>query len=151
MMNNDELIEKFEQEDITLASFQKRSLAYLIDEVLISVLFVFIIMDQVPPNLANEQFIEFINGFLVYIILLKVIYQTFFVWMYGASVGKIVMKIKIISTEDLDKPSLFSAFNRAVFRVIGEIFFYLGFFWAFLNPKRETWHDKIAKTLVVNA
>ncbi|NCD00327.1 MAG: RDD family protein, partial [Bacteroidia bacterium] len=34
---------------------------------------------------------------------------------------------------------------------ISESIFYLGFVWAALNPKRETWHDRVANTLVVNA
>jgi uncharacterized RDD family membrane protein YckC len=150
-MTNDELIEKFESENITLASLQKRGLAYLIDEILISVLFAVIYLDQIPDTMNTEEMIGAINGLFGYVIILKVIYQTYFVWMYGATLGKIAMKIRVISTADLENPSLILSLSRAAFRIISESIFYLGFIWAYLNPKRETWHDRVANTLVINA
>ncbi|MBN1838509.1 MAG: RDD family protein [Campylobacterales bacterium] len=150
-MTNEELIEKFERENITLATLSKRGFAYAIDEILISVLFAFIYIDHIPENTTTEEMIGIINGLFAYVVLLKVIYQTFFVWMYGATLGRIAMKIRVISTEDLEKPSFLLSLSRASFRIISESIFYLGFVWAALNPKRETWHDRVANTLVVNA
>jgi len=150
-MTNEELIEKFESENITLATLQKRGLAYMIDEILISVLFALIYFDQIPDNMTTEEMIDAINGLFGYVVVLKVSYQTYFVWMYGATLGKIAMKIRVISTDDLEKPSFLFSLSRAVFRIVSESIFYLGFVWAALNPKRETWHDRVANTLVVNA
>lgn len=150
-MTNEELIEKFESENITLASLQKRGLAYFIDEILISVLFSLIYFDQIPENMSTEEMIGAINSLFGYVVVLKVIYQTYFVWMYGATLGRIAMKIRVISTDDLENPSFLLSLSRAAFRIISESIFYLGFLWSALNPKRETWHDKVASTLVVNA
>ncbi len=150
-MTNEELIEKFETENITLAPLQKRVLAYFIDEILVSVLFALIYLDQLPENISTEETINIINSLFIYVVLLKVAYQTFFVWMYGATLGKIFLKIRVISTVDLENPSFLWSLNRASFRIISESLFYLGFLWAVLNPKRETWHDKVANTLVVDA
>ena len=150
-MTNEELIEKFERENITLAPLKKRALAYLIDEILVSLLFIFIYVDQIPDNATTEESITIINSLVFYVMGLKVVYQTFFVWMYGATLGRIAMKIKVISLGDLENPSLLFSLSRASFRIISESIFYLGFLWAVLNPKRETWHDKVSNTLVVNA
>jgi uncharacterized RDD family membrane protein YckC len=150
-MTNEELIEKFERENITLAPLLKRGFAYAIDEILISLLFAFIYLDQMPENITTEEMIGIINGLFGYVVLLKISYQTFFIWMYGATLGRIAMKIRVISTSDLEKPTFFLSLSRASFRIISESIFYLGFVWAILNPKRETWHDKVANTLVVNA
>jgi uncharacterized RDD family membrane protein YckC len=150
-MTNEELIEKFESENITLASVSKRGMAYMIDEILISLLFIFIYLDQIPPDATTEQTIGIINSLVFYVMVLKVVYQTFFVWMYGATLGRIAMKIRVISTGDLENPTFLLALSRASFRIISESLFYLGFVWAMLNPKRETWHDKVANTLVINA
>ncbi len=150
-MTNEELIEKFERENITLAPLKKRALAYLIDEILVSLLFIFIYIDQIPENATTEETITIINSLVFYVMVLKVVYQTFFVWMYGATLGRIAMKIRVISLGDLENPSLFFALSRASFRIISESLFYLGFLWAVLNPKRETWHAKVSNTLVVNA
>ena len=150
-MTNEELIEKFERENITLAPLKKRALAYLIDEILVSLLFIFIYIDQIPENATTEETITIINSLVFYVMVLKVVYQTFFVWMYGATLGRIAMKIRVISLGDLENPSLLFSLSRASFRIISESIFYLGFLWAVLNPKRETWHDKVSNTLVVNA
>lgn len=150
-MTNEELIEKFERENITLATLPKRAFAYVIDEILISVLFALIYIDHIPQTSTTEEMIAMINGLFFYVVLLKVLYQTFFVWMYGATLGRIAMKIRVISTLDLENPSLLLSLSRASFRILSESIFYLGFVWAVLNPKRETWHDKVANTLVVNA
>jgi uncharacterized RDD family membrane protein YckC len=70
---------------------------------------------------------------------------------YGATLGKILMKIRVVTLSTAQRPLFATALNRAIFRVISEILFYLGFLWAMLDPTRQGWHDKTAKTLVVNA
>ncbi|WP_458701121.1 RDD family protein [Sulfurospirillum sp. 1307] len=149
-MRDEEIIEKLEREDVTLASFGKRMLAYTIDEILVSLLFVVIYVSSIPSTDDVEQTIRMIQNLVVYIIILKIIYQAFFVWMYGATLGKIFMKIKVISIYDLENPTVLYSILRATVRIISENAFYLGFIWAYLNPKRQTWHDKVAGTLVVN-
>ncbi len=150
-MTDEQIIESFERENITLASIRKRAFAYVIDEILISALFLIIYFGRIPADSSYEQTINLLNGMFTYIILLKIIYQTFFVWAYGATPGKMLLKIKVISIIDLENPDILHALNRALVRIISESAFYIGFLWAFSNPKRETWHDKVAKTLVVNA
>lgn len=148
-MTNEDLIEKIERENITLAPLKERTIAYFIDELLISVLFILIYLDDFSGN--TEETIQMINSLTLYVLLLKIMYHSFFVWMYGATLGKIFVKIRVVSIVDLEKPTLFFAISRAMVRIISELLFYLGFLWAILNPKRETWHDKIASTLVINA
>lgn len=150
-MNEQEIIEKFERENITLATFPKRLFAYFIDEVLVSFLFVTIYINAIESTQSVEDTINMINSLVVYIMVLKVIYQTFFVTVYGATVGKIFMKIKVVSINDLENPSFLYSLSRALVRILSESAFYLGFLWALMNPKRETWHDKAGQTLVVNA
>jgi uncharacterized RDD family membrane protein YckC len=89
--------------------------------------------------------------FTPYIVLMKVIYQAFFVWMYGATIGKIAMKIRIISTIDGQKPTMLSSFVRSNIRIISEAVFFVGFLWALKNFKKQTWEDIAAGTLVINA
>ncbi len=149
-MTDQQIIDKFETEGITLATIKSRAWAYTIDEVLISVLFMIIFFGKIPEDASYEETLNLLNSLFSYVILLKIIYQTFFVWYYGATPGKIMLKIKVISTIDLENPAFIYALNRAVVRIISESLFYIGFLWALTNPKRETWHDKVAKTLVVN-
>ena len=66
-MTNEELIEKFERENITLATLSKRGFAYAIDEILISVLFAFIYIGHIPENTTTEEMIGIINGLFAYV------------------------------------------------------------------------------------
>ncbi len=149
-MTQEEIVDKFDRENITLAPFLRRFFAYFIDEILVSLLFVVIYLGSIEETKSFEEMKEMINSLVIYIIILKVTYQTFFVWMYGATLGKIFMKIRVISVSSVENPELLHSFNRAIVRILSEAIFYLGFIWAFMNPKRETWHDKAGRTLVVN-
>jgi uncharacterized RDD family membrane protein YckC len=82
---------------------------------------------------------------------LKVIYHTFFVTQYAASPGKIIMKIRILELHTASNPSFLCSLNRASVRVLSELIFYAGFVWGLLDPARQTWHDKTARTVVVDA
>lgn len=150
-MTEEELVKRFEQENITLASIGARALAFVIDELLVSLLFIAIYWNQFVNAADVEQTIVIMNTMVIYVMLLKIVFQSFFVWMYGATPGKMLAKIRVIYVYDLDNPSPTRAVLRAAVRVLSETIFYLGFLWAMLNPKRETWHDKAAGTLVINA
>jgi uncharacterized RDD family membrane protein YckC len=61
------------------------------------------------------------------------------------------MKIKVVDHDYFDIPGWSASLIRAIMRVVSEILFYFGFIVAFFSPLRRTWHDKFAKTLVVDA
>lgn len=149
-MTYDEITRRLEREDIVLASFGKRAWAALIDETIISVLFIAIYYDAFAKAGTYEQTIAIVESLLMQFIALKIIYQTFFTWYYGASIGKIVAKIVCVDIGVLDKPNFMASLSRASMRVLGEMCFYLGFAWAFGNEARQTWHDKAARTVVIN-
>lgn len=148
---NEEIEDILAREQLKLASIARRFIAFVIDNFLISLLFVAIIWNSFSQATTSQEILNVTNAFILEYMALKIIYQTFFVYMYGASIGKILMKIRIIEIKTLQKPSLAVAFNRAVFRVISEMIFYLGFLWGALNPTKQAWHDLTAKTLVIDA
>ena len=148
---NEEIENILHREGIILASNQKRAMAFFIDEMLLSFLLIVALWDSFANAVTMEQMINITNTFALEYMLMKIIYQAFFVMQYGASIGKIVMKIRVIEINTMQKPNVICALNRGIFRVISEVFLYLGFLWGLLNPERQTWHDKTAKTLVVNA
>jgi len=138
---------------LQLASMRSRALAYMIDDFLVTII-VMIAFWQNIVTLSNDPdaMMEFIKNDLVLpLIILKIIYQTFFVWYYGATIGKIVAKIRVIDANELSRVSVFNSFLRAVGRIVSEMFFYIGFLIGFLNNGRKTFHDITGKTLVVNA
>jgi len=147
---NEEIENILHREGILLASNKKRAMAFFIDEMLLSFLLVIALWDSFAAAQTMEQMINITNTFVLEYMMMKIIYQAFFVMQYGASIGKIVMKIRVIELDSIQTPNVLIALNRAIFRVVSELLFYLGFLWGLLNPERQTWHDKTAKTLVVN-
>ena len=141
--------ERLERENIRLASFDKRLFAFLIDKVIISALFFVIYYDAFKNAAGDMQAIMAVTiSFFGQLVLLEVLYHAFFVWRYGASLGKIVMKIMVLDGEILDFPSLPKALIRACVRIISEWCFYLGFIWMLGNAAKQSWHDKLSGTIV---
>ena len=148
----DETLERALRESgFELAPLGRRTVAYAIDDMLISLLFVVMLWDGIVAAQSPEAMAALVNGAWGYIVTTKILYHTLFVWLYGASLGKMAMKMRVVEAGNLGSPRFAVAFNRAVFRVVSEVLFYLGFLWAFFDPARQTWHDKTARTLVIDA
>lgn len=148
---NEEIENALYREELTLASIKRRALASIIDEILLSFLLIIALWDSFANAQTTEEIINLSNNFVMEYIFMKIVYQAFFTMQYGATIGKIVMKIKVVDLKTLSNPNVFSSLNRAIFRIVSETFFYLGFLWGVLEPAKQTWHDKTARTLVVNA
>ncbi|MBD3823173.1 MAG: RDD family protein [Epsilonproteobacteria bacterium] len=148
---NEEIEDILHRENIVLADTQKRGAAFFIDELLLSFLLILALWDSFSHANNVEEIINLTNTFVLEYIVVKIVYQTFFVMQYGATIGKMLFKIRVIEIQTLQNPSFLSALNRSIFRVVSELLFYLGFLWGVFDPARQTWHDKTAKTLVVNA
>ena len=125
-------------------------MAFFIDEMLLSFILILSLWDSFASAQTIEELIGVTNSFVLEYMAMKILYQAFFVMQYGATLGKLAMKIRVIEIHTLDNPNVLVALNRAIFRIISEILFYLGFLWAMFDPSRQAWHDKTAKTLVVN-
>jgi len=148
---NEEIENLLHREELTLADTKKRAMAFFIDEMLLSFLLIFALWDSFTAAKTMEDVIVITNTFVLEYMFMKIVYQAFFVMQYGATIGKIMMKIRVIDIQTLSNPNVMVSLNRAIFRVISEMLFYLGFLWGMMNPNRQTWHDLTAKTLVVNA
>ena len=140
-------------DNLQLASMRSRALGYVIDDFLVTIIIMMIFWeDIISVSQDMDALMYLLKAELAFpLIMLKVIYQTFFVWYYGATIGKIVVKIRVIDANEWGRVSIFSSFLRAVGRIFSEMFFYIGFLIGFFNDGRKTFHDITGKTLVVNA
>ena len=139
--------------NLQLASMRSRALAYVIDDFLVTIIIMMIFWeDIISVSQDMDALMYLLKAELAFpLIMLKVIYQTFFVWYYGATIGKIVVKIRVIDANKWGRVSIISSFLRAVGRIFSEMFFYIGFLIGFFNNGRKTFHDITGRTLVVNA
>ncbi|HSR73543.1 MAG TPA: RDD family protein [Sulfurovum sp.] len=148
-----------EPASLSIASTQKRIASFVIDDIVISV-FIFIIFynqfSEVFSNITvvDQAAIESINAFIaqniVVIFAVKIIYHTVLVWQNGMTLGKYLMKVKVVEMETGRVPGLAKSFLRASIRIPSEVLFYLGFLMAFFVPLRQTLHDKLSHCVVID-
>ena len=148
---NEEIQDRLHKEDMRLASIKKRSMAFFVDEMLLSFLLIIGLGNSFFEAKTVEEMILLTNTFFLEYMAVKVVYQAFFIMQYGATLGKLLLKIRVVEIKTLQKPNVIVALNRSVVRVISEMLFYLGFLWGVLDPSRQAWHDKSANTLVIDA
>ncbi len=148
-MNKEEIERLLYREDIRLASIGKRATAFFLDELILSMLLVVAFWNSFASAQSTLELVALSQQLTLEYILLKIAYQAFFIYQYGATLGKMMMRIKVISPTNLDKPSFGASLNRAVVRIFSEMLFYLGFLWGMMDPLKRTWHDLSAKTLVI--
>ncbi|MBI3965260.1 MAG: RDD family protein [Chloroflexi bacterium] len=77
-------------------------------------------------------------------------YPLFFWTRSGQTPGKKMMGIRIVKV-DGSQLSFVDALLRLIGYAVSSSIFSLGFIWILIDGRRQGWHDKIAKTLVVKA
>lgn len=118
------------------ASFWRRFAAVLID---------LLIIGLVPGFFTDYNQTSSILAFIIT--------TAYFVWMngtYGATIGKMVLKIKI-TKEGGSKINYSDALLRELASFLSIIVLGLGYLWVIWDKKKQGWHDHIAKTVVVKA
>jgi uncharacterized RDD family membrane protein YckC len=94
---------------------------------------------------------EFLLYFILYAsagLVLSIVYFTYFHGSAGQTLGKELLKIKVIKTSG-EPINYKSAFIRCLGYFISELAMFAGFIWVILDKNKQGWHDKIAGTYVV--
>ncbi len=140
-----------------LASFRARALAFLIDFVLASALFMaalvpaaMLLNRYTPLGRSNVHVVIQLNFFHNWysVAYLVVFFGLSFYFGNGRTVGKRIMGIRVVSLVD-DRLSLWHSVERALGYGASALELGFGFFQYFIHPNRRTVHDRIAETIVV--
>ena len=128
-----------------LADFGTRFAAYLID---------IIIIDFVSVLLAFSVFFEDEEAALgAMVIISAIIGMPYFIYFFGTTgktLGKQVMKIKVVTVEG--SPLTYGVgFLRWFGYLVSGLTFGIGFLWILIDKNKQGFEDKIAKTYVVKA
>ncbi|MBM3283021.1 RDD family protein [Candidatus Gottesmanbacteria bacterium] len=159
-------VQTVQTQSIIYASFGRRFLAGLLDGVIVQIinivigwvpLFLFmIIVDKFGKNLGNRS-ISIVSPMVLYgafIWLTTIIifcgYFVYFIGSRGQTPGKMVVGIKVVKIDTHTSPGYISAFLREIVgKIISCLVICLGFFWMLWDKNKQTWHDKIANTIVI--
>jgi uncharacterized RDD family membrane protein YckC len=139
-----------EVDEYQIATTRKRAIAFFIDDIIVSIFLIVIFFNQLSAIKDPTQLALFLQDNLLAFMLLRLVYQTFFVWQNGMTPGKMFLKIKVVDIDTSIPPSFVMALLRSGFRIMSESLFYIGYLMAYFNPLVQTLHDKMARTIVVN-
>jgi uncharacterized RDD family membrane protein YckC len=153
------------------ADMGKRLLARIIDGVLVGIVYSVIFtlffaggaatvrVDPVTGELnsAGRGFLAtlFLAMFILGVI--GVLYEVVLIALRGATVGKQLMGIKVVQEGNGALPGWGPSALRWLIPFVGSFLCYIGGIVVYLSPffdstkRNQGWHDKVAKTLVVNA
>jgi uncharacterized RDD family membrane protein YckC len=120
------------------ASFGRRLVALIVDSVLVGVVAIALI---VIFDTAAGYGLTILVGLAYYALLEG--------GPKGQTVGKMALGIRVIDFSTGGPIGYPRGVLRYVGRIVSSIPFYLGYFWMLWDKEKQTWHDKIATTVVV--
>ena len=136
--------------------FWRRAVAFFIDMLIlnfISLILFFIgilagLISRLPKVGLAEMNESFVAPYYIVILLVNMLYFTWFHGVAGQTPGKMILGLKVVQTTG-EKMTPAIAFLRWVGYIVSGLFLYLGFIWIAFDGKKRGWHDKIAGTVVI--
>ena len=128
------------------ASFWARALALLLDAVIVTVIVVPILVlgfgvQEIPTENSWE-----LLAFLATAAAVIAFWRAF-----GATPGKIALGLKVVDARTGGAPGIGRLILRFFAYFVSAFPLYLGFLWAAIDRRKQGWHDKIARTIVINS
>ncbi|WP_320034317.1 RDD family protein [Halarcobacter sp.] len=136
-------------EEYEYAGFWVRVAASIIDTIILAMLTLPITMMIYGDSMwENESFIMGPADFLINYVLPALAVILF--WLYkSATPGKMILKLKVLNSEDGQALSVGQAIVRYLGYFIAMIPLFIGIIWVGFDKRKQGWHDKLAKTVVV--
>ncbi len=145
-----------------LASVSRRWLAIIIDGLIVGGMTLLLVgasgafmtietaLISDDTTLISTAVSQFQNDVLRMNLLVSALYNVAFMSMFnGQTLGKIMLKLRVIKKNGR-RIGILDAIIRNVFGYTISGMFLLGYLWAMFDRDNQTWHDKLAGTLVVD-
>jgi uncharacterized RDD family membrane protein YckC len=87
--------------------------------------------------------------FLASLFVIPVLFNLYFYFRDGQTLGDKIFGTRIVSLGNNELPSFWALVGRFFAQTLSAIPLYLGFFWMIWEEKNQTWHDKLASTIVI--
>jgi len=134
------------------AGFGSRTLAYLIDALLLSFVggafpYLVINTNYGPSTNAGHQVTSSATGSVVVSLIYFVLFWSVFGG--GRTLGMRLVGLKVVREQDMMPPGVATALVRWVGLWVSFAFCFVGVIWVAFDSRHQGWHDKLARTLVV--
>ncbi len=142
-MNREAVVEG----NVRYAGFWIRTIAVLIDSIILAIVMAAIVA-IVGANTVLAYAQTGLSSFIINWILPLLLTMLF--WrLKGGTPGKMALSMKIVDANTLDKASWGQCFVRYIAYIVSTIPFLLGFFWIGWDKRKQSFHDKLAQTVVI--
>ncbi len=149
-------------QQVGLASVSRRWLAIIIDGLIVGVMTLllaavsggFTALEAAllsdDPTMISTAASQFQNDVVTMNLLVSAVYNVAFMTLFnGQTLGKIMLKLRVIKKNG-QRIGILDAIIRNVFGYTISGMFLLGYLWAMFDREKQTWHDKLAGTVVVD-
>ena len=138
-------------DDYEYAGFWMRFLATMIDSILILIITIPVLTAMYGDAYwTSEQMYFGIGDILINYLFPAVAVIVF--WVYrSATPGKMALKLKIVDANSGEKPSVMQFVGRYFAYFVSMLPLCLGYFWIGFDEKKQGWHDKLTKTVVIKS
>jgi uncharacterized RDD family membrane protein YckC len=133
---------------LAYAGFWIRFLAKFIDNIVLQILFIpirLLTTVQSDNSAAAVRILFLITGISIG---LTVAYNTFFVGKFGATPGKMALRLRIVRSNG-DKVSYGRACGRCFAEMLSSLIFCIGYIMAAFDEEKRALHDRICDTRVI--
>lgn len=135
--------------NVRYVGFWARVLAAMVDSLLLALVLVPVVLllfwDQL---MASEGQLEGTAN-LVFNYLIPILIVLAF-WVYrSATPGKMLIKAVIVDADTLQKPQMWQWIVRYLGYYVSGLLLMLGFLWVAWDPRKQGFHDKLARTVVI--
>ncbi len=135
-------------EDLQYVGFWSRFWASVVDIIILMMIiypiFYMIYGDAFIDRASDFNLVNNLINYLLPFIAVIILWKS-----RGATPGKMLIKATIVDEESLGEPSTKQLIIRYFAYIISAVPLFLGYFWAGWDNKKQTWHDKLAHTVVV--
>lgn len=133
------------------AGFFVRLLANIVDFILLFIVF-FALGFGVAVMGFDNIFNPDSSSYTIVEIILNIIGIALYIFLwvkFAGTPGKRLFKLKVLDDQTGDNITVIQAIIRYFSMILSTIVIFLGFIWIFFDAKKQGWHDKLAKTVVV--
>jgi len=128
---------------------KSRLLAAIFDLLILGIIGVGILFSSV--RVLDTHYLQLLRNlpipFAAVFMLVSMAYYVYFTGSSGQTIGKMIMKIRVVSEEG-GRVTFLKAWLRWCGYIISAAFILLGFVWIVFDPNNQGWHDKLARTRV---
>jgi len=134
--------------NVTYAGLGKRTIAKLIDLTIVFIPLLILETILFKFNYTNKDF----NTYRFFIAIITWIFynSVFESSVYQATIGKMILKLKVIGL-DGKRISVLRSFFRCITTIISILPIGLGIWYITTDPKKRAWHDLISGTYVIKS